>query len=147
MAQQIPGHHVAGLQLDGLFEQTGGKREFALLLVDEGEEIARLGHLWNQLAGGFELGLCFGRAAQVVQNPAAIEMGDTGLRSKTDRLAGFRQRAGQVVTVSERKRQVQMGRGQIGRSAPPPCEAARFLRSILPICTLAFPTVERVLGS
>ena len=41
-------------------------------------------------------------------------MSDAGLRSKADCLAGFRQRAGQVVTVSQRQREVQMSRSQIG---------------------------------
>jgi hypothetical protein len=114
LAQQIPGHHVAGLQLDGLFEQAGGKRELALLLIDKGEEIMWLGHPWNQLARGFELRLCFGGAAQVVQNPTTIEMGDSGLRGKTDGFAGFHQGPGQIVTVSESKREIQVGRSQIG---------------------------------
>ena len=47
LPQQIPGHYITGLQFDRFVEQPGGKRELALLLVDQSEEIVWLGHLWN----------------------------------------------------------------------------------------------------
>ena len=119
---------MPGCSLTVSSKQTGGKLVLALLLVDQGEKISWLGQLCIQPAGGFELRLRFVAAAQIVQNSPAIEMGDTGLRSKADRLAGLCQRRGQVITIGERKRQVQMGCSQIGRQIHDLAEGARSLR-------------------
>ena len=63
LTKHIPGHGVPGLQFDGLFEKARCKLRLALLLVNEGEKIARLGHLRSQPAGGFEITLRLGGAA------------------------------------------------------------------------------------
>ena len=65
---------------------------------------------------------------------------DTRLRSKADRLAGLCQRRTQVVAVGERKRQVEMGRRQVGRQIHHLAKERNPLRSTRPF---AFPFFQR----